>query len=177
MRAKAASEARLLNTSELEMVSITQHPVVEQLSIEQLKAVGRRLRQAHVRAKDIGVRQQREILGKVEPRGAKPTQDNAGTMAKAQILHEAIKRVEGELGRREEMNTVTPSQAELSRHALELKLSSQAKQHPDPGRSASQGMQNKERREPPKLGTTKREVGRVSQAGKVAQARKDAAKR
>jgi hypothetical protein len=56
-------------------------------------------------------------------------------------------------------------------------LSSQTKQRPDPGRSASKGMQKKERREPPKVGTTKREVGRASQAGKVAQARKDAAKR
>jgi hypothetical protein len=35
-------------------------------------------------------------------------------------------------------------------------------------------MQKKERREPPKGGTTKREVGRVFPAGKVAQARKDA---
>jgi hypothetical protein len=159
------------------MVSVTQYPAIEQLPIEQLKAVGRRLRQAHVRAKDIGARQQREIRGKVDPRGAKPTQDNAGTMAKAQLLHEDIERVDGELRRREEMSAATPSQAELSRHALDLKLSSQTTQHPDPGRSASEGMRNKERREPPRVGTTKREVGRVSQAGKVAQARKDAAKR
>lgn len=52
MRTKAEPESRLLNTSELEMVSFTQY-AVEQLPIEQLKAVGRRLRQAHVRAKDI----------------------------------------------------------------------------------------------------------------------------
>jgi hypothetical protein len=75
------------------------------------------------------------------------------------------------------MNAATPSQAALSLHALELKLSNQTQQHPDPGRSVSEGMQKKERREPPKVGTTKREVGRVSHAGKVAQARKDAAKR
>ena len=56
-------------------------------------------------------------------------------------------------------------------------LSSQTRQRPDPGRSASKGLQKKERREPPKVGTTKREVDRVSPAGKVAQARKDAAKR
>ena len=176
MRATAEPESRALNASELEMVSFTQY-AIEQLPIEQLKAVGRRLRQAHVRAKDISARQQREIRGKVDPRGANPTQDNSGTMAKVEVLHEALRRVEDELRRREEMNTATPSQATLSRHALELKLSSQAKERPDPGRSASEGMKKKERREPPKVGTTKREVGRVSQAGKVAQARKDAAKR
>ena len=87
MSAKAEPEPRLLNASELEMVSFTQYPAIEQLPIEQLKAVGRRLRQAHVRAKDISARQQREIRGKVEPRGVNPTRDNSGTMAKAQVLH------------------------------------------------------------------------------------------
>jgi hypothetical protein len=104
-----------------------------------------------------------------------PTQ--RGITWEAQVLHEALKRVEDELRRREEMNTATPSQATLSRHALELKLSGQTKQRPGPRRLASKGMQQKERREPPNVGPTKREVGRVSQAGKVAQARKGAAKR
>jgi hypothetical protein len=69
MRAKAGSEARLLNAAQLEMVSVTQYPAIEQLPIKQLRAVGRRLRQAHLRAKDIGARQQREIRGKVGPQG------------------------------------------------------------------------------------------------------------
>jgi hypothetical protein len=178
MEPKIKPEDRLLNASELEIVRATRQPEIEQqLSMEELKAVGGRLRQAHDRAKDISARQQREMRGKAGPRGAKPAQDNAGTMAKAQVLREAIKRVEGELCRREEMNTSTPSQTELSRHALELKVSNQAKQHPNPGRSASEGMQKKNRKKPPKVGTTRKEVGRVSQAGKVAQARKDAAER
>jgi hypothetical protein len=83
-------------------------------------------------------------------------------MAKAQMLHEAIERLDGELRCREEMNAGTPSQAELSRHALKLKLSSRTAQHPDPRRSAFEGMRNKERRKPPKMRTTKREIGRVS---------------
>jgi hypothetical protein len=94
-------------------------------------------------------------------------------MAKVQLLFEAIQRVDEELSRRDEINTTTPTQAELSRHALELKLSSQTIQHPDPGRSASEGMRPKKRQEPIKIGTTRKEMGRVTQAGKVAQARKD----
>lgn len=104
MRAKAEPESRLLNASELEMVSFTQYPAIGQLPVERLKVVGRRLRQAHVRAKDISARQQREIRGKVDPRAANPTQDNSGTIAKAQVLHDALQRVEDELRRREEMN-------------------------------------------------------------------------
>jgi hypothetical protein len=83
MTAKAEPESRFLNASELEMVSLTQYPAIEQLPIEQLKAVGRRLRQAHIRAKGISARQQREIRGKWMH--VAPTQCgiNSGTMAKS----------------------------------------------------------------------------------------------
>ena len=70
-------------------------------------------------------------------------QDNTGSLAKVRVLLEAIQRVDGELSRREEIKMGTPSQAELSRHALELKMSSQTGEHPDLGRSASEGMHPK----------------------------------
>jgi hypothetical protein len=41
------------------------------------------------------------MRGKAEPRGAKPAQDNLGTVAKAQALRGALERVEAELHRRE----------------------------------------------------------------------------
>ena len=89
------------------------------------------------------------------------------------MLFEALQRVDGELSRREGVDKRTSSQAELSRRALELKMSSQTVEHPDPGRLASEGMHPKKRKELFKVGTTRKEIGRVSQAGKVAQARKD----
>jgi hypothetical protein len=49
-----------------------------------------------------------------------PLKDNTGTLAKGQMLREAIERVEVELGRRENMTTVTPTQVELSRQHLNL---------------------------------------------------------
>jgi hypothetical protein len=126
MSANSESENRLLNASELEIVADSRSPTIERLSIEQLKALLHLLRQAHSRAKDISARQQREI-GKVDPRGAKRVQDSTSS------LFEAIQRVDEELSRRDETNKTTPTQAELSRHALELKLNSQTMQHPDPG--------------------------------------------
>ena len=176
MSANTESEDRALDVSELEIVSATRPPAIGQQSVEQLKALVHRLRKAHSRAKDISARQRREIRGKSDPRGATRVQDNTGSITKVQALFEAIQRVDEELSCREGINTGTPSQAELSRHALEQKLSSQAIQHPDQGRSASQGMRPIKRKEPFKVGTTKREIGRVSQAGKVAQARKDGRK-
>jgi hypothetical protein len=173
MSANSESENRFLDLSESEMVSVTRSPEIEQQSIEQLKALTRRLRQAHGRAKDISAQQQREIRGKGDPRGVKRVQGNTGSLEKVRVLFEAIQRVDGELLRREELRMGTFSQAELSRHALELKMSSQTSEHPDPGRSASEGMHPKKRKKLFKVGTTRKEIGRVSQAGKVAQARRD----
>ena len=125
MNTKAESEARLLSAAELEIVNATREPGIRQLSSEELKSIGKRLKQAHDRAKDIGARQQREMRGKADPHGTKPAQDNTGTMAKVQALFEAIRRLDAELTRREEVDTAKRSQAELARHALELKLSGQ----------------------------------------------------
>jgi hypothetical protein len=127
-------------------VSATRSPQIEQQSIDQLNALTHRLRQAHDRAKDISARHQREIRGKGEPRRAKPVQDNVGSVEKVRVLFEAIRRVDAELSRREKNSAGTPSQAELARHALELKMSGQTSEHPEPGRSASEGMQPKKRK-------------------------------
>jgi len=166
-------EARLLSAAELEDVNATRPAAIEQASDEQLKVLAQRLRRSRNRAKDIAARQKREMRGKADPRGSKPAQDNTGALAKAQVLEEAIQRIEEELSRRENLTTATTTQADLSRHALELKLSHPAPPHPGSGRSASEGMKSKERQKPLRVGPSKGEVGRVSQEGKVAQARKD----
>ena len=117
------------------------------------------------------------MRGKADAKGTKRTRDNSGTLAKAQLLSEAGKRVEEELSRRQNSTTATLTQADLSRRALELKLSHSAAPHPGSGRSGSEGMKPKVRQKTPRVGASKGEVGRVSQEGKVAQARKDSADR
>jgi hypothetical protein len=94
-------EARLLTAAENELVAVTRPPEIESQSVDGLKSVARRLREAHDRAKAIGTRQAREMRGKAEPRGATPATDNLGTVAKAQALRDALDRVEAELSRRE----------------------------------------------------------------------------
>jgi hypothetical protein len=101
MNDTAKLEARLLTAAELALVAVTRPPEIERQSIEELKSAARRLREAHDRAKAIGTRQAREMRGKAEPRGAKPAQDNLGTVAKAQALRDALDRVEAELSRRD----------------------------------------------------------------------------
>src|SRR6476469_3005042 len=132
-------EARLLSDDELEDVNATRPPTVEQASDEKLKVLAQRLRRARDRAKDIAARQKREMRGKAQPKGTKPTRDNTGTLVKVLVLGEAIERVEEELSRREKLTPATASQADLSWHALELKLSNPAPPHPGSGPSASKG--------------------------------------
>ena len=109
MSANTESENRVLDASELEIVSTTRPPAIEQQSVAQLKALVHRLRKAHGRAKDISARQQREIRGKSDPRGVTRVRDNSGSIAKVQVLFEAIQRVDSELSRREENNTRRPA--------------------------------------------------------------------
>jgi len=102
MTTKTESENRLLSAAELELVNATRESEIGNLSSEQLKTTGRRLREAHAKARDIAARQQREMRGKAEPHGAKPASDNTGTLAKAEILAEAVRRLDAELSRRGE---------------------------------------------------------------------------
>ena len=136
----AEAENRALNAAELDMVNGTRSPAIEQKTKDELKALVHRLRQAHSRANDISVRQQREMRGKAEPHGARRAQESAGNVLKARLLLEAVHRIDQELSRREEVEIGRPSQTDFVRRALELKMNAAAPPHPDPGRTPSKGI-------------------------------------
>jgi hypothetical protein len=92
MSANTESENRTLNAAELEMAKATRPPVIEQQTKEELKALAHRLRQAHSRANDISMSQQREMRAKAETHSAQRAADAAGSIAKTQALFEAIQR-------------------------------------------------------------------------------------
>lgn len=158
---------RLLSVAEREIVQLTRPPAISERSRPELHALARRLRQARDRAQRIGWQQTREIRGKSDPRGASPARDNMGTVAKAQVLADALARVAAALRRLD-----TPTQAEVMRKALALKAGRTASRHPSGGPTASGGMQPKISPRPT-VKADPREVGRVSQAVKVAQAKRD----
>lgn len=160
-------EDRLLNAAEREMVALTRSPDLAEMSKEDLQALGKRLRQARDRYRRIASRQQREMRGKADPHGATPARDNTGSVNKVEVLVEALKRVTQALRR---LNA--PTQAQLARKALEAKRAAPAAQHPGAERTASKGMRSKAS-DQPTVRVDPREVGRVSKAGKVAQARRD----
>ena len=160
-------EERLLSVAERDMVAQTRPPNIAELSQDGLQALGKRLREARDRYRRIAQRQQREIRGKAEPRGVTPAQESAGSFGKTAALVEALKRVTQAL-----RSLRAPTQAQLSRKALEMKQAAAAVHHPGPGRTAAKAMQPKANGKD-MTRVDPREVGRVSKAGKVAQARRD----
>ncbi len=169
MTLHAHDENRLLNADEQALVASTRSPAVDMLSKADLQALARRLRNARDRAHRAGSQQQREMRGKADPRGIAPAADNTGTVGKKEVLVEALKRVNVAL--RKFAPPKKPTAAEVLRHALEAKQANVA-QHPGPGRTSSKGMQPHESRQP-SVRMDPREIGRVSQATKVAQAKRD----
>ena len=165
----SADEARLLTAAEQEAVNQTLQPAIIGLSRQDLQALARRLREARDRARAIASQQRREMRGKSAPRGATPARDDAGTVAKEQVLADAVRRISEELRHRTaaagSLATVTrepsggpPARSRSRKATMEL--------------VASPGMAAK----PSKLATVRtdpREVGRVSKSVMSAQARRD----
>jgi hypothetical protein len=164
-------ERRILTQAEFEAVELTHHPAVGSLSREQLVDLVRRLREHRAKARDVAQQQRREMRGKAEPRGARPARDNTGTAIKETIFAGALKRAKRELRRLEGAGDET--QAEIARRALELKRANRKRNYPSAGRTAGQGMRPVPS-DRPTVTADPREVGRVSQFVKAAQARRDA---
>lgn len=168
-------EARLLTAAEQEAVSLTLQPAIAGLSRPDLQALARRLREARDRARAIASQQRREMRGKSAPRGATAARGDAGTVAKEQVLADAVRRISEELRR-------TPAAAaEPAGTAEVLPAAKPSGGPPVDSRSskatvkpqASRGMAMK----PSSLATVRadpREVGRVSKSVMTAQARRDA---
>jgi len=166
MSVSAEHDDRLLNVAERDMVAQTRSPVADALTKEELQALGKRLRQARDRSRRIASQQQREIRGKTDPRGVAPARDNTGSEAKTAVLVEALKRVTAALRK---LNRPTPTQ--FLRKALDAKQAA-VPRHPASGRTESKGMKVKASKQR-SVRIDPREVGRVSQATKAAQAKRD----
>ncbi len=172
MSVQAKAEARLLTADEAQWVDDSRYPRILELTRSELTSLAQRLREQRDRAQGIARQQRREMRGKADARGAKPARDNLGTAAKAQVLAQALKRINSEIARLDEPETAAPTQAELSRKAAEMRQASRISAHPSAGRTASGGMRAKSSNAPT-VRTDPREIGRVSQAIKVAQSKRD----
>jgi hypothetical protein len=171
MSISGKAERALLSHEEFAFLLATHHPALHDVSDETLKAARVKLRDGREKERTLLHTLQRSLRGKAGERGRSfPGEVNKPARRK-QVFAQALRRVNGELVRREAIAARAAATAAL-REALARKGA--AKRHrPAAGETAGEGMQPKNsKRARTKVAPAK--VGAVSQANKAAQAAKDA---
>ena len=163
-------EARFLDKDETALVEKSHHPDISSLDDKVLADTIKLIRERRDRAREIGQRQRREVRGKAKPQGAKAAVDNAGTKQKMTVLAHALKRLNAEQTRRREHSARSATASGMKR-AMELKAAAPAAKRPK-SKTADKGMKVVANKKNEQI-TDPREVGRVSQQIKKAQAKKD----
>lgn len=162
-------EARYLDKDERDLVAKSHQPELADVPDDELSKLTRLIRERRDRARDIAARQRREMRGKGRPQGQEASRDDAGSKIKLAVLAKAMKRLNSEAARREQ-KAGRQAMVEGLRGALERKRSA-AKDRPK-SRTAGKGMKAKPSGARERIADP-REAGRVSQAVKKGQAKRD----
>lgn len=163
-------EDRVLSAEERDLVAQTHHPEVAALPDDELANLRKLVRERRDRAIAIARHQRREMRGKVDAKGAARVTGDAGSRLKASVLAQAVKRLNNEAARRQRKAARVRLVANM-RRALDMKRRAAEPSHPQ-SRTAHQGMKSKPSRKAEQIADP-REIGRVSQFVKDAQARRD----
>jgi hypothetical protein len=167
MATSIAAERRLLG-NDFATVEQSHYPALEALSAEDALALARRLREQRDRLRGMVHANRRARRGKSE---ARATSGNDAALARRkQVFAAALKRVNHRLD-------ILHGEARRAWHAAALREVLARKQaaathRPDAGRTADAGMHAKPSRKRT-VRTDPREIGRVSQFVKNAQAKRD----
>lgn len=167
-----ASERRLLTEDEIAPIQRSHFPELDALPREELVDLARWLRDRRNRARDIMRSRRRVGRGKADARGTVPVpEDSRGLAAKKQIYANALKRVNARLETLLDAERRSRNAA-LLRAALHRRQAA-APHHPGAGDTAGSGVRPlpSGKRRPTIHGAR---IGSASQAGKAAQARRDA---
>jgi hypothetical protein len=166
------SERSRLSHDEFELVRVTHHPAIYELSPDQLRALKVRLREQRNKARALARQKQRELRGKAEPRGKSFPGTADQPLQRKQIFAAALKRINKELDRLHKLAART-AHMEAARAALAQLRAAKFAHYPPVGPTPHDGMR-------PRVRTHRRtrvpgsKIGSISQATKVAQAIRDA---
>jgi hypothetical protein len=160
-----------LKADERDIVSQTHYPAIFDADDKALADLRQRVRSLQEKERTLVRQLRRSIRGKAEPRGGSFPGNVERPARRKQIFANASKRLNREISRRHAL-AARESLKEAARRALALKREAQPANNPDPGWTSSEGMTRIENRK--RLWILDRaKVGRVSQAGKRAQAARD----
>jgi hypothetical protein len=162
-------EERYLDKDERELVARTHQPELGGVEDKELADLKKRVRERRDRARDIASRQRREMRGKARPQGQEGVRDDAGSKVKLAVLAHAMKRVNAESARRARKDG-RQAMVEGLRESLARKRAATSDR--PKSRTAGKGMKANPNTVREQIADP-REVGRVSQSQKKAQARRD----
>jgi hypothetical protein len=165
-------EARALSSDEKDLVSKSHHPDVQHLSDDELRSLIKLVRERRNRAKTEAGRRRREMRGKAAPKGASASRAEDGSKLKLAVLAMAMRRLNSELERRRQMSARL-ALVENAHKALELKNEAAGSRVVTLNtRQAHAGMRSNPSSRRQNL-IRPMELGRLRQAAKVAQAKRD----
>jgi hypothetical protein len=172
MTTGAAGERRFLSREELTVVGETHYPQLAELDLDQLRQARARLRDLRDKARTVATHKRREARGKGPRRAAAASGNAEHASRRKQIFSQALKRANHQLERIAHAEARARTAAGHQK-AMALIRRARSVEQPSPGRHARSGMRSNPslRRA---MGVDPAMVGRVSQAGKAAQARRDA---
>jgi len=174
MTTGAAGERRFLSRDELVLVAPTHYPQLGELSAGQLRETRARLRDMRDKARTIARHKRREARGKGPPRAAGASGDQAHAARRKQVFSQALRRTNRQLERIEHAEARARTAAGHQRALALARRARALEDRPGPGRHARRGMRtNPSLRRAMILEPAT--IGRVSKAGKVAHAKRDAA--
>jgi hypothetical protein len=170
MPAPCKFEISILKHDEQELVRDSHHPAVGEMSRDRLESLRSRIRDIHDKERTLARHRQREAKGKAESRGSSFSGTAEHATQRKQVFVAAIKRVNKELKRIQKFEARKELGAAAQR-ALALRRAQQfSRQQNDP--NPHEGMRSiPSRRRNMRVPPSK--IGRVSQANKRAQARRD----
>ena len=170
MGTSIADERRLLTVQEYEPVARSHYPALAGLPREELMELVQWLRSQRSKFRRQVEHHRRVRRGKAEPRGVGEPDGERGMAAKKQVFARALKRVNSRL---DSVLSADKRAAMRAGHeaALERKRSAR-RHHPSSGRRSHMGASSIENPKGSEI-VQGSMVGSASQAGRVAQARRD----
>jgi len=166
-----ATERSVLSREQLELVDKTHHPAIYDVDGKELRALKKQLREERSKVRTLVRQRQREVRGKAESRGKSFPGGTDQPLKRKQALSSALKRVNRELRRLRVLEART-AHVDAARRALALHRSAGFVTAKPRSRTANEGMEPIPRTRRRRI-IPGSQVGSVSQATRVAQARKD----
>ena len=171
MSASYKYEQSMLGHDELEVIRVTHHPGIYDLSSADLHEARAQLRKMRDRERTLARQKRREVRGKAAPRGGSFPGTAERPLQRKQIFSAALKRINKEL-KRQQVLEARSAHVEAARRAFASRRSENFAPRPEAGETSGEGLRplpSRRRRwkVPPQR------IGSISQATKVSQALRD----